>query len=192
MQTRYNISKNDLKSFVQKARKRAGAEGTEGQRLAAAVELIFMDTEEGPGLLFTKRSADLEEHAGQISFPGGAVEAGDPDAQAAALRETWEEIGIEAGELELWAPLPSQPVLERWLIYPFAGWWKSPRPLQANAAEVEKIIIVPLARLFEQHSRACWQIADPALACVYQISGETLWGATARITGRLLDRLPRP
>lgn len=165
------------------------AEDDYARRRAAAVTAIFLDGADGPSLLFTKRSAGLGEHAGQISFPGGGVEDSDPSIQAAAFRETSEEIGIEAEELELWGPLPLQPVLDHWLIHPFAAWWERPRPLKPNPAEVDRVIVVSLNELRRQHQTECWMIPDPALSCLYRVSGETLWGATARITGRLLDSL---
>ena len=158
-------------------------------RKIAAVLAVFLETEQGPALLFTKRSPALGEHAGQVSFPGGALDPDDADLQSAALREAREEVGLTAGELEVLAPLPLQPVLDRWLIYPFAAWWACPRPLKPSPGEVERIIISPLSELISQHRRDCWQIPDPSHSCRYFISGELLWGATARITGRLLDRL---
>jgi len=161
----------------------------DNQRRLGAVLAIFLETEQGTSLLFTKRAADLEEHAAQISFPGGAVEPGDRDYQAAALRETWEEIGIEAAELRIITALPCQPVLNTWLIHPFAAWWPSPRPLDPSPAEVERVIIAPLAELQHQHQKECWLEPDPELSCRYLISGELLWGATARITGRILEGL---
>ena len=163
--------------------------GDEPARKEAAVAVIFLDDGAGPGLLFTKRSAGLGQHAGQISFPGGALEKEDAGHQAAALRETREEIGIGAEELEILTPLPCQPVLDTWLIHPFAAWWPSPRPLTPNPAEVDRIIVAPLAELQRQHRRECWLEPNPEQSCRYLISGEVLWGATARITGRLLDRL---
>ena len=146
-----------------------------------------MKTGDGPGLLFTKRAAGLGQHAGQMSFPGGAIEADDAGPLAASLRETREEIGIQAEELEIWTPLPSQPVLDSWMIHPYAAWWKKPRELKPNPDEVEAIIIAPLKSLYAQHRADCWMIPDPMLSCRYELGGETLWGATARITGRLLD-----
>lgn len=165
------------------------AETTDSKRRDGAVMVIFMAHRAGPAVLFTKRAADLSEHAGQISFPGGAVEKGDPNLKLAALRETYEEVGIEAGELEILSALPAQPVLDHWLIHPFTAWWGAPRPLRPDPAEVDRVIITPVADLAIQHQRECWLIHDPERACRYQVSGELLWGATARIIGRLLDGL---
>ncbi len=156
-------------------------------RRAGAVLLVFMDTSDGPGLLFTKRAANLEEHPGQISFPGGAVEPEDRDFLAAALRETREEVGLASEELEVLSALPSQPVLDRWLIHPFTAWWTAPRPLAPDPVEVDHVIIATLSELRAQHQPGCWRNPDPTV-CRYLISGETLWGATARITARLLDQ----
>lgn len=160
-------------------------------RKDGAVMLIFMDQPQGLSLLFTKRAADLEEHPGQISFPGGALEPDDPSLEKAALRETLEEVGIEAGELEVLGTLPCQPVLDHWLIHPFTAWWSAPRRLEPNPAEVDQVIITSLTELGHQHQPGCWQLPDPEQACRYLISSELLWGATARITGRLLDSLLR-
>lgn len=165
-----------------------GPENFPGRR-AGAVLAVFTETERGPGLLFTKRAADLAEHAGQISFPGGAVEEGDQSLAAAAYRETEEEVGLAAEELEFLGPLPLQPVLQSWLIHPFAVWWPRPRALNYSPAEVEQVLIAPLAELMAQHQRECWLIPDPEKSCRYQIGEELLWGATARITGKILDRL---
>lgn len=109
---------------------------TDPSRRTAAVTAIFLNAGQGTSLLFTKRAGSLGEHASQISFPGGAVEAGDSGPLDAALRETREEIGIESGELRIITALPCQPVLDTWLIHPFAAWWASPRPLRPEPAEI--------------------------------------------------------
>ena len=159
-------------------------------RKTGAVMVIFLETDEGPGLLFTKRAARLNQHAGQISFPGGAVEKTDGNYLNAALRETEEEIGIKADELEVIGRLPRQAVLDQWMIYPFAALWKSPRPIKADPVEVDRVIICSLQELTRQHHQECWLPPDPAEACRYILDGgEILWGATARIIGRLLDKL---
>ncbi|MDL2260187.1 CoA pyrophosphatase [Deltaproteobacteria bacterium OttesenSCG-928-K17] len=159
------------------------------ERRPGAVMLIMLATPQGPGILYTKRAMDLDQHPGQISFPGGAIEEGDISFEAAAARETLEEIGIESKELEVFGPLPCQPVLTRWLIHPFAAWWDRPRPLSPSKTEVERIIITPLAELAAQHHKGSWRTREPEKASRYLISGEILWGATARITGRFLDSL---
>ncbi len=69
-------------------------------RRRAAVLVPFVRRESALSVLFTRRTANLRTHAGQISFPGGAIEDGDADPVAAALRETFEETGIEPGRVE--------------------------------------------------------------------------------------------
>ncbi len=159
----------------------------EGRRLGA-VMAIFLESGGEPTLLFTKRAAALGEHAGQISFPGGAVEESDPDFKTAALREAFEEVSIQPDELEILSRLSSQPVLSSWLIHPFAAWWLKPRPLTYNTMEVDRVIIHPLSDLLRQHRLESWLVPGPDV-CRYDLGGETLWGATARITSRLLDYL---
>lgn len=155
-------------------------------RRPGAVLAVFLEREGEAALLFTKRAAGLGEHAGQISFPGGAVEDSDPDFKSAALRETFEEISIRPDELDILCRLSSQPVLGSWLIHPYAAWWNSPRPLKHNPAEVESVIIHPLSDLLRQHQHECWLVPGPE-TCRYSLNGENLWGATARIVARLLD-----
>ncbi len=157
----------------------------------AAVLVIFAPGPWGTELLFTKRAATLAEHAGQISFPGGAVDPDESLAEA-AWRECREEVGLEEGRLRLLGALPEQRVLDRWLIYPLAAWWSEPElgTLRINSAEVERVMLEPLAALLKQHQRGCWAASESACACRYRLTGgEILWGASGRITGRLLDRL---
>src|SRR5580704_16548302 len=87
-------------------------EGDAGGNLAsrltpAAVLILVVGRPGGPAILFTQRTAHLHDHAGQISFPGGRAEPGDATAIATALRETWEEIGIEAKKVEILGQLPN-------------------------------------------------------------------------------------
>lgn len=179
------LSAPQLKAMVASV-EAAPAQVSEGRR-AGAVMAVFSESGGEPALLFTKRAASLGEHAGQISFPGGAVEERE-DVRAAALRETFEEVSIAADELEILARLSSQPVLSSWLIHPLAAWWPKPRPLTHNPAEVDSVIIHPLADLLRQHRRESWLAPGPEI-CRYDLSGENLWGATARIVSRFLDHL---
>lgn len=180
----HTLSAQKLKALVENI-PAALPQNAEGRRLGAVLA-IFLEFEGEASLLFTKRAAGLDEHAGQISFPGGAVEKNDPDFKAAALRETFEEVSIRAAELDFMGRLPSQPVLDSWLIHPFAAWWPRPRPLRHNPSEVAKIIIHPIADLLRQHKRESWLLPGPDF-CRYDLGGENLWGATARIVGRFLD-----
>lgn len=165
-----------------------------GGRKTAGVMALFGGPPHDPYLLFTKRAADLLEHPGQISFPGGGLEPGDVNPLITALRETYEEIGLSPEAIMVLAPLWPQPVLDTWLIYPFAGLIrgsaKSRPRFKINSAEVAELIMVPFERLRRQHQPGCRRISDPHLACRYLLpASEVLWGATALIVGRLLDFL---
>ena len=186
------LGPESLKTFLAAADEPVAFGSAGGGRRLGAVLAVFLSAPQGGGLavLLTKRAAHLEAHPGQIAFPGGAVEPGDADFLAAALRETWEELGLAAEELEILGRRPLQPVLDRWLIHPHLAWWKAPRALRPDPAEVAAVIVTPLAELACQHQRGSWREKDPNLASRYLVAGgEVLWGATARILARLLDRL---
>ena len=167
----------------------SGHEDPGRRRLGVVLAVFLFDPAVGPAILLTKRAAHLDEHPGQISFPGGAFEPGDAGLWAAALRETWEEVGLAEAELDFLGLRPPQPVLDRWLIYPHLAWWAVPRPLHPNPAEVAEILITPLADLTRQHQPGSWRTSDPDQASRFQLGDDILWGATARILARLLDRL---
>src|ERR1700678_3503264 len=106
-------------------------EGDAGGNLAArltpaAVLILLVERPAGPAILFTQRTAHLHDHAGQISFPGGRAEAGDTSAVATALRETWEEIGIEANKVETLGQLPNYLTRTGFSVTPVVGWIEPP------------------------------------------------------------------
>lgn len=163
-------------------------------RRVAGVMALFGGPPREPYLLLTKKAADLPEHPGQISFPGGGREAGDADILKTALRETYEEIGLPPESIKVLAPLWPQPVLRTWLIYPFVGIIKgsakNPPRFQINSAEVAKLILVPWRDLRDQHQPSCHRWPEPDRGRRYLLpANEVLWGATASIVGRLLDFL---
>ncbi|MDR2689283.1 MAG: CoA pyrophosphatase, partial [Azoarcus sp.] len=115
---------------------------------AAAVLVPLVRREEEPTVLLTRRTSHLRHHAGQIGFPGGGVEAGDDCAEATALRETREEIGLSSERIELIGRLPDYLTGTGFRITPVVGLLRPPLDLAAlviDTFEVAEVFEVPLA-----------------------------------------------
>lgn len=145
-------------------------------------------------LLFTRRSSRVQNHKGQVAFPGGAIEPEDPSVEGAALRETWEEIGVEASRITLLGQLPLLTSVTHYLIYPVVGKMDWPVSLRLSEEEVEKVFTIPLAWLAQPDhlEREILPAGDGTLHEVlffapYQ--GERVWGISARIVYLLLKAL---
>ena len=106
---------------------------------AAAVLVPIIDRPGAPTLLLTMRAGHLRQHAGQISFPGGRIEASDDDVLGAALRETREEIGVDSAFVEPLGFLPDQVVLTGFRITPVVALLRPGFTLQVDAAEVAEV-----------------------------------------------------
>jgi 8-oxo-dGTP pyrophosphatase MutT (NUDIX family) len=116
---------------------------------AAAVLVPILERAGLPYLLLTVRASHLRTHAGQISFPGGRLEAQDKDAAAAALRETQEEIGISAAFVEPVGFLSDHIVRSGYRISPLVAWLRPGFSLHADGTEVAEILELPLTHLLE-------------------------------------------
>ena len=127
----------------------AGAGGTSTPGLVAASVLVAIVLGQEPGVLLTRRHAGLRRHAGQVSFPGGRRDPGDRDAEAAALREAWEEIALPADAVELLGRLPEQATGTGFLITPVLGLVRQLPPLHAAPDEVDVIFQLPLSVLLD-------------------------------------------
>ena len=145
-------------------------------------------------LLYTRRSEALPHHGGQISFPGGRhMAATDPSLLATALRETDEEIGVAARDVDVLGKLaPIQTFSSNFVITPFVGVIPYPYAFRANLLEVSEIFSVPLAVLADPataHEEE-WTLDGHKLpVATYRHAGHVIWGATQRITTTLLDIL---
>ena len=159
----------------------------------AAVLLALYGWPEEPGLIFTERRADLSRHAGEISFPGGRPDPGDPDLAATALREAQEEIDLDPAAVELAGALPpTSTFVTGYRIQPFVGRVADPLELglQPNPSEVETVLTYSLEVLREGYEmRRLVRRGVPIHTPTYEVEGQLIWGATARILGDLLERL---
>jgi 8-oxo-dGTP pyrophosphatase MutT (NUDIX family) len=158
----------------------------------AAVLLPLFGWPQRPGLVFTERRADLRRHAGEISFPGGRQDEPDEDLRATALRESEEEIGLRPDEVELVGALP--PVgtfVTSYKVHPFVGLIPERAELTANPGEVAALLSFYLDELREGFAmRRLVRRGVPIRTPTYEVGEHLIWGATARILGDFLERLP--
>jgi 8-oxo-dGTP pyrophosphatase MutT (NUDIX family) len=155
-----------------------------GGLIAAAVLIPIVDRGE-PCLVFAKRTERVAHHRGQISFPGGIIDAADRSPLAAALREAEEEIGLPARAVEpLGALDDTETVATPFVITPWVGLVREPVRWKPDGEEIEKVIEVPWASLaadgvLRVEMRERDGVRRPVHFFDYR--GETIWGATARI-----------
>jgi 8-oxo-dGTP pyrophosphatase MutT (NUDIX family) len=142
----------------------------------------LVDREDGLTVLLTQRASHLKNHAGQISFPGGRIEAADEGPLAAALRETEEEIGLPRGRVEVLARLPEYFTRTGFRVTPVIGLIEPPLELVPDPREVESIFEVPLAFLLDarNHKRQTREYQGSTVGYYEMPYGDRhIWGATA-------------
>ena len=158
--------------------------------------LVLLYPHEGkPHLLLTLRDAALQNHAGQVSLPGGAAEPGEAYDQA-ALREAREEVGIEPECVRLLGALtPLHVPISRFVVHPWLGVADSRPRFRPERGEVARILEVPLddlrnpARLAVERRRfRSGEMEVP----FFKLDGEKVWGATGIILAELLALLGYP
>jgi 8-oxo-dGTP pyrophosphatase MutT (NUDIX family) len=157
---------------------------------AAVLVPVVMGAE--PSVLLTKRTSHLTKHAGQISFPGGRIDPGDSGPEAAALREAQEEIGLDAGSVEVLGRLTDHvtgtgyritPVLA--VVPPGLSYRLSPEEVEAIFELPMRVVLDPDApRRQRQHVRGVWREY-----WVWPHPQHFIWGATAAILVQLAQRL---
>lgn len=148
----------------------------------AAVLVPIVDHAEELSVLLTQRAADLKHHPGQISFPGGRIEAGDGSAIDAALREAEEEIGLARDRVHIVGFLPDHLIISGYRVTPVIGFVTSGFDLRLDTTEVTEAFEVPLAYIFDpaNHKARRRKLGEGEIE-VYDIPyGErNIWGATA-------------
>jgi 8-oxo-dGTP pyrophosphatase MutT (NUDIX family) len=151
-------------------------------RVPAAVLVPLVEREAGLTVLLTQRAATLKDHAGQISFPGGRIEAEDADPWHAALREAHEEIGLSANCVEFAGYLPDHVVVSGFRVTPVVGFVTSDYELRVAKSEVHDVFEVPLSFILDaaNHKSRSRKLGDINID-VYDIpyGKRNIWGATA-------------
>ncbi|RNL80130.1 NUDIX hydrolase [Nocardioides marmorisolisilvae] len=157
----------------------------------AAVLIPIFEGDRGPVIVYTERSADLRKHAGEISFPGGRQDPGETLLQT-ALREAEEEIGLPRDSVEIVDELdPIGTFVSGFRVFPFVGRIPAGSTWTPHPVEVAAVLELPLVDVRAGHRfERLWSKGVPVRTDTYTVDGHLIWGATARITRQLLDRLP--
>ncbi|WP_405585116.1 NUDIX hydrolase [Streptomyces sp. NBC_01190] len=159
----------------------------------SAVLILFGEGDHGPDLLLIERSAALRSHAGQPSFPGGALdpEDGDPEGDGplrAALREAEEETGLDPSGVQIFGVLPRLYIpVSSFVVTPVLGWWRVPSPVAAvDPAETARVFRVPLSDLTDAANRATLVHPSGFRGPAFLVEGALVWGFTAGLIDKIL------
>jgi 8-oxo-dGTP pyrophosphatase MutT (NUDIX family) len=159
----------------------------------AAVLMPIIPAPGGARLVYTLRTDNLRDHAGQVSFPGGSPEKGDGSLLATALREAEEEVDLAPGLVEVIGELEEMYIPpSRFLVRPFVGLLPREAEMVLAPEEVEAIFSVSLEELMspEAFKKEVWERdGRPYEVPIFAVGGHEIWGATAAMTAGLLARL---
>jgi 8-oxo-dGTP pyrophosphatase MutT (NUDIX family) len=160
----------------------------DGLRPAAALLLLY-PRGGVTHLVLTVRASDLPQHAGQVSLPGGGVDPGE-SLQQAALREAWEEVGVEPASVSIIGALtPLHIPVSGFLLHPLVGVTPDAPVFTPHVREVAQVAEVSLADLAAPERRALthWQYEGRDYEVPYfDVHGLQVWGATAMVLGEFL------
>lgn len=161
-------------------------------RLAAVLVPLFL-REDTVHVVLTKRTDNVRTHQGQISFPGGAWEPSDATLRETALRESQEEVGLRPRDVEILGALEDTPTaVSGFIVRPYVAVVPHPYEFVQDVAEVAGLLSPPL-EVFADPARRREEIRerDGVRYPLYffDVEGETVWGATARMLVSLTDRL---
>lgn len=162
---------------------------TSGFSREAAVLILVFEREGEPHFLLTRRTEEVETHKGQISFPGGMCQDAEPLEQT-ALRETYEEIGIESSRIEILGRFHDYISVTEYRVAPFVGAIEEPFTVTPQPREVAEVLSVPFhifhdpSRLRVEQQHRTGKMMD---VYFYSYQDYTIWGLTARIIKDFLE-----
>lgn len=151
--------------------------------LADAAVLLALTDEPDPRILLSRRASHLNQHAGEVSLPGGKRDASDTSNIAVALREAWEETALDPFSVRLLGELPTQTSRSGLRVKPIVGVIPAETILNAHPGEIERIFFMPVSMLLNDKPIP-YRVQMKAGAFVvpsFQVDGEVVWGLTGRI-----------
>ncbi|MER7665551.1 MULTISPECIES: CoA pyrophosphatase [unclassified Streptomyces] len=164
-----------------------------GSGRQSAVLILFGEGPAGPELLLMERAGSLRSHAGQPSFPGGALDPADGDPATtgplwAALREAEEETGLDPSGVQIFGVLPRLYIpVSSFVVTPVLGWWRTPSPVGAvDPAETARVFTVPVADLTDPANRVTTMHPSGHRGPAFLVEGALVWGFTAGVIDRIL------
>jgi 8-oxo-dGTP pyrophosphatase MutT (NUDIX family) len=159
----------------------------------AAVLVLFGEGRRGPELLLMERASSLRSHAGQPSFPGGALDPGDGDPHGdgpvrAALREAEEETGLDPSGVQVFGVLPALYIpVSDFVVTPVLGWWREPSPVApVDPAETARVFTASVADLADPDRRGTTVHPSGWRGPAFVVGPALVWGFTAGLIDRLL------
>lgn len=150
----------------------------------ASVLIGFVERDNGLHVLFTRRARHLKHHPGQVSFPGGKYELSDTDLAATALRETYEEVGINHESVRIFGQLPELITVSRFTVTPFMAFIDSDYRTNIDHNEVDEVFEVPAKIVLdprELHSERFYINNHSHRVFGLSYQNHFIWGMTAQI-----------
>jgi 8-oxo-dGTP pyrophosphatase MutT (NUDIX family) len=167
-----------------------------GESKSAAVLMPMFCHQEEWHLLYIRRTISINDrHSGQVAFPGGRCDPDDQNPVSSALREAYEEVGIESKDVKILGHMEKFKTITNYAITPIVGVFPWPYPLKPSPTEVKRVFSIPIKWLTDPSNhtykkRRLDAVQSPLLVIFFKpYDNEVLWGASARITLQFLSIL---
>jgi len=161
----------------------------EGGRESAVLILFGPSPEGGEDVVLTERSHSMRSHAGQVSFPGGAIDPVDTGPVSAALREAQEEVGLDPAGVQVVAELPALYLPpSNFVVTPVLAWWAQPSPISVvDHLEVARVLRAPLSELTDPARRFTVSHPSGFVGPAFDVDGLLVWGFTAGLLSKVIE-----